>query len=70
MMSSASTALDTGTPELLAELDQGVAIVTLNRPESRNALSDTLSPALRSLFLELASHDEVRCLLLTAQRSP
>lgn len=64
-MSSSSTPLDTGTPELLAELDRGVAVVTLNRPESRNALSDSLSPALRTLFAALAGNDEVRCLLLT-----
>jgi enoyl-CoA hydratase/carnithine racemase len=45
--------LETGTDELLARLDDGVAIVTRNRPERRNALSDTLSPALRRLFAHL-----------------
>ena len=40
--------LETGTDELLATLEEGVAWLTLNRPASRNALSDTLSPALRS----------------------
>jgi enoyl-CoA hydratase/carnithine racemase len=64
-MSDGLTPLDTGTPELLAQVEQGVALVTLNRPESRNALSDTLSPALRRLFPLLAADDSVRCLLLT-----
>jgi enoyl-CoA hydratase/carnithine racemase len=57
--------IDTGTNELLAELDGHVAIVTLNRPEARNALSDSLSPALRRLLPELADNPAVRSLLLT-----
>jgi enoyl-CoA hydratase/carnithine racemase len=61
----AARTLDTGTDELLAEVLEGVALVTLNRPASRNALSDTLSPALRRLIPRLAEDPEVRCLLLT-----
>jgi len=61
--------IDTGTDELLAELDAGVAIVTLNRPESRNALSDRLSPALRRLLPRLGDDPEVRCVLLTGAGS-
>ena len=37
--------LDTGTDELLGALDDGVAVLTLNRPAARNALSDRLTPA-------------------------
>ncbi len=57
--------LDTGTDELLATLDEGVALLTLNRPESRNALSDTLSPALRRMFSRLRDLPEARCVVLT-----
>ena len=57
--------LDTGTDELLAELRDGVAILTLNRPGSRNALSDTLSPALRRSFAHIRDDADVRCVLLT-----
>ena len=57
--------LEPGTDELLASLDDGVAVLTLNRPEARNALSDTLSPALRRTFAALASASEVRAVLLT-----
>jgi len=64
-MQAPARSLDTGTDELLAEVEAGVARVTLNRPHARNALSDTLSPALRRLFARLASDDAVRCLLLT-----
>ncbi|MGH0030149.1 MAG: enoyl-CoA hydratase-related protein [Myxococcota bacterium] len=61
--------LDTGTDELLAEHDGGLVTVTLNRPERRNALSDTLSPALRRLFARLHDAEGVRALLLTGAGS-
>jgi enoyl-CoA hydratase/carnithine racemase len=59
------TALDTGTDELLATLEDGVALLTLNRPASRNALSDTLSPALRRMVGRLRDMPEARCVVLT-----
>lgn len=37
--------VDTGTSELLCEIRDRVALITLNRPEARNALSDRLTPA-------------------------
>ena len=42
--------IDTGTNELLCVVRDRVAIITLNRPEARNALSDKLSPALRRMM--------------------
>ena len=42
--------IDTGTNELLCVVRDLVAIITLNRPEARNALSDHLSPALRRMI--------------------
>jgi len=57
--------LDTGTEELLCVLENGVAVVTLNRPEKRNALSDRLTPALRSVLLELEAHRDVRVVVIT-----
>lgn len=60
--------LDTGTDELLAELtgEQGqVAVVTLNRPARRNALSLGMLTALAKT-LERCEHDpKVRCIVLT-----
>ena len=61
--------IDTGTDELLAELDDGVATLTLNRPEVRNALGDTISPALRRTIARVAEDPEVRCVLLTGAGS-
>ena len=57
--------LDTGTDELLATLEDGVAVLTLNRPQSRNALSDTLSPALRRMLARLAEMPEARSVVVT-----
>lgn len=58
-------ALETGTDELLAQREDGVVTLTFNRPERRNALSDTLTPALRAMLETLAADDEVRALILT-----
>jgi len=57
--------LDTGTDTLLCSMAKGVATITLNRPEKRNALSDELTPALRETLLLLDTHPDVRCVLLT-----
>lgn len=45
-MSEAVKVIDTGTSELLCEIRERVAVITLNRPEARNSLSDHLTPAL------------------------
>jgi methylglutaconyl-CoA hydratase len=41
------------------------ALVTLNRPEKRNALSRELIGALSDAFLRAANDDKVRCVILT-----
>jgi len=51
--------------EILLDIEDGVATVTLNRPEKRNALSDNLTPALRAILLELESDTRVGCVLIT-----
>lgn len=60
-----SKAIDTGTGLLLGELEGGVATLTLNRPEARNALSDELTPALRRMILRLGRDPSVGALVLT-----
>ena len=51
--------IDTGTTELLCELADGVATITLNKPDKRNALGDVLTPALRATLLAL--DEDSRC---------
>lgn len=62
---STSRAIDTGTPELLCRIDGGVAVVTLHRPEARNALTMDMKQALWRLLPELDAADDARCILLT-----
>lgn len=64
-MEGAGEAIDTGTGLLLGELRDGVATLTLNRPEARNALSDELTPALRRMVLRLGHDPAVGALVLT-----
>ena len=47
---SSDITIDTGTNELLCAIRDRVAIITLNRPDVRNALSDDLTPALRAMI--------------------
>ena len=62
---SKQTKIDTGTQELLCVIRDRVAIITLNRPEVRNAMSDTLTPALRAMIRSCGENPEVGVLLLT-----
>jgi enoyl-CoA hydratase/carnithine racemase len=57
--------VDTGTEELLCEIRDRVALVTLNRPEARNALSDRLTPALRRMIRQCGDDSSVGALLIT-----
>ncbi len=62
---SAERNIDTGTSHLHCTVKDGVAILTLNRPEARNALSTEMSPALRRMWPVLAADKDVRAILLT-----
>jgi 3-hydroxypropionyl-coenzyme A dehydratase len=54
---------------LALDRDGPVALVTLDRPEKRNALSIELRFALAEALAELASDDSVRCAVLTGAGS-
>ncbi len=58
------TELDTGTDELLAVVDDGVAVLTMNRPARRNALSDAMLSALGRLLAAVELDDDVGCVVL------
>ncbi len=57
--------IDTGTNELLCDLKDGVATVTLNKPHKRNALGDILTPALREVLLTLEGEPRCGAIVLT-----
>ena len=48
------------------EEDNGVAWVTLDRPDVHNAFNETMQRELAGLWEHLRSHDPVRCVVLTA----
>jgi enoyl-CoA hydratase/carnithine racemase len=49
---------------LIERPETGIAIVRLNRPDARNALSAELRAELATAFQQLAADDEVRCVVL------
>ena len=57
--------IDTGTDELLCSVENHIATITLNRPERRNALADTLTPAFRQALLDMEADPDVRVLIVT-----
>ncbi len=50
---------------LLYEEADGVAVVTLNRPERLNAMDDTACDEIRAVWAHLRYNDDVRCVILT-----
>ena len=59
------TAIDTGTEDLRAEIDDGVAVLTMNRPERRNALSVDMISAMASVLAQVEADEAVGCVVLT-----
>ena len=49
----------------LCEINQGVATITLNRPENKNALSVEMVNALGDHFNSAQENEEVRLILFT-----
>jgi enoyl-CoA hydratase/carnithine racemase len=64
-MEATTHPIDTGTDELLCELRERVAVITLNRPQARNSLSDQLSPALREMIRFCAEDAQVGAVMIT-----
>lgn len=62
---SAGVAAQESTPELLYEISEGVATVTINRPERRNALSWEVLTAMREAVADARTDDDVRVLVIT-----
>jgi 2-(1,2-epoxy-1,2-dihydrophenyl)acetyl-CoA isomerase len=59
------TVLDTGTEDLRAEIDDGVAVITMNRPDRRNAFSPAMVSALGAVLAQVEIDEAVGCVVLT-----
>ncbi|MEA3020722.1 MAG: enoyl-CoA hydratase [Actinomycetota bacterium] len=57
--------MDTGTEQLLCDVDDGIALVTFNNPTKRNALSAEIRGALAGVLRALQADADVRVVVLT-----
>ena len=57
--------IDSGTSELEAFVEDGVAVLRLNRPERLNALTVTMIEGAERALAAVEHDDEVRCVLVT-----
>ena len=64
-MSASETVIDTGTSDLLCSVSSGVATITLNRPDAKNALSAPMSQGLQAALASCEADHSVRVILLT-----
>ena len=58
-------AVDTGSDTLLVDITDGVATVTMNRPEARNAMNREMMQTMGTAFVELEHNPDARCIVLT-----
>ncbi|MFA6266447.1 MAG: enoyl-CoA hydratase [Pseudolabrys sp.] len=58
--------IDQPAPVLLSERAGSIAILTLNRPQARNSLSEALLIALSDAWADIANDTSVRAVVLTA----
>ncbi len=57
--------LDTGTQDILAYQEDGVAVITLNRPQARNAMSGEMNAGLEKMLDYAEREASVRCIVVT-----
>lgn len=57
--------IDTGSDDLLARVEGNVGIITFNRPERRNALSNGIYTGFAKVLPVMATDPEVRVVMLT-----
>jgi len=53
------------SPLILLERDEGVAILTFNQPERRNAMTQAMGEAFAARVVDLARDDQLRAVILT-----
>lgn len=61
--------VDTGTGQVLCRVEDGIATLTMNRPEARNALSADMGTGLRQALEALREDRGFGCLVLTGAGS-
>src|SRR6201982_2888293 len=64
-MSNPPTAAPTAGPMLLETIENGVALLVMNRPDKLNSLNNELATALNQTFEKIGRNDAVRVVVLT-----
>ncbi|MGB5758149.1 MAG: enoyl-CoA hydratase-related protein, partial [Acidimicrobiales bacterium] len=57
--------IETGSQHLTAEVDDGVAVITMDRPERRNAMTGDMVSGLAIALADVETAPDVRCVVLT-----
>ena len=57
--------IETGTEDLLARVEDRVAILTMNRPKRRNAFSNAMLEGLQVALIEAERASDIGCVVLT-----
>ena len=57
--------IDTGTEDLLAQVEDRVAVLTFNRPDRRNALSSSMYSGIERALAAVRDDEEIRAVMLT-----
>ena len=57
--------IETGSDDLLAHVEDRVAVLTMNRPERRNAFSSGMIEGLQRALVEAETADDIGCVVLT-----
>lgn len=57
--------MNTGTEDLIAFIEDGLGVITLNRPEARNAMSNEMNIALAQILADFENDTNVGALILT-----
>ena len=61
----AKQAIDTGSDECLAYEEDGIAVITLNRPEARNAMAGGMTAGLERSLDHAERNPNIRCVVVT-----
>ncbi|MGH1488334.1 MAG: enoyl-CoA hydratase-related protein [Acidimicrobiales bacterium] len=57
--------IETGSEHLTAVVADGVAVITMDRPERRNAMTDDMLSGLALALADVETAEDVRCVVLT-----
>ena len=60
-----SRTIDTGTNDLQAVVEDGIAVITMNRPDRRNAMSGEMLAGLQTALADVETSPDARCVVLT-----